>query len=97
MPLKLKQARKASQRSKDLINGYVRLQYTNSTIPIVINYVCLSYYLMKEKFGKHGKSLEVLSSNVNANKCDMVGGIANCDEAQNAWSLLILIQADIGI
>ena len=72
MSLKLKQARNANQRIKDLINGYIRLKYTNNNVPVVINYICLLYYLLKDKFGKHGRSLKLSSSNQNSTDFDIV-------------------------
>ena len=73
---KLQQARNANHRSKDLINGYIRLRYRGSnTIPIVINYICLLYCLMKDRFGKYGKLLQILSSKQNTDYYDIVEGM----------------------
>ena len=72
MSLKLKQARNANQRTKDLLNGYIKLQNKESnTIPVVINYLCLLYYLMKDTPGKHGDKLKISSSKPNSKDCDM--------------------------
>ena len=73
----LNEAKKANQRAKDLINGYIRSQYSNNNvIPVVINYICLLYYLIKDKFGKHGKLLEVSSNSgshiVESNNSSMI-------------------------
>ena len=60
---KLQQARNANHRSKDLINGYIRLQYRGSnTIPIVINYT-------------YGKLLQILSSKQNTDNYNIVEGM----------------------
>lgn len=67
----LRTAKNANQRTKDLINGYIRLKSKNLNIPIVINYVCLLYYLLKDRFGKHGKALK-LSSDTNSKHYNIV-------------------------
>ena len=72
MSFKLKQVRNANQRMKDLISGYIRLHYTNNNIPVGINYICLLYYLIKDKFGKHGESLKLSSSDENTADLDIV-------------------------
>ena len=74
MSLKLQQARAANQRTKDLTNGYIRSQHKNTAIPMVINYICLLYYLMKDRFGKHGKVLKISSSKPNSEDYDVVEG-----------------------
>ena len=51
--LSLKQAKMIDQGNKDLVFGYVRKvnDSLSSTIPIMINYICLLYYyLIPEKF-----------------------------------------------
>lgn len=72
MSLEPKQVRNVNQRSKDLINGYIRLEYENSNIPIAINHICLIYHLIKDGFGKHGERLKLSSSNSGSTNYDVV-------------------------
>ena len=68
---KLKQATNINQREKHLVNGFIRLGYQYD-IPVIINYICLLYYLVQDKFDKHGRFLKVSS------KGDIVEQISNC-------------------
>ena len=61
-----KRAKTMEQRQKDLISGYVRestksISYT--TIPIMINYICLLYYYITDKFIKCTTRIEISSTN----------------------------------
>lgn len=74
MSQNLRRAKNANQRMKDLVNGYIRMKSQNINIPIVINYICLLHYLVKDRFGQHGKLLKLLSTTANSKDYDIVKG-----------------------
>ena len=65
----LKNIKSIKQRPKDLIFGYIRKStqsITYTTIPTMINYLCLLYYyLLKDKFVKPDHMMEISSSDKN--------------------------------
>lgn len=70
-----KKLRNVNQHSKDLIFGFIResSQSTDISIPIVINYICLLYSILEEKF--HGNFDCLVSSS---------GGSMNNDILESA-------------
>ena len=62
----LQKVKSSNQGRKDLIFGFIRessksISYT--TIPVMINYICLLYYIVKDKFIK--TKMEITSSDTN--------------------------------
>lgn len=43
-------AKQADEKTKNLIFGFIRKAIPKQSIPMVINYLCVLYYLIKEKF-----------------------------------------------
>ena len=70
-----KKIQKVNQHSKDLIFGFIR-ESTDYSIPIVINYICLLYSILEEKF--HGNFDCTVSSS---------GCIMNNDILESAQSI----------
>ena len=72
----LKQAKMIDQETKDLIFGYVRKanDSLSSTIPVMINYICLLYYyLVPEKFIKcSSECMQIASSENDGRTNDIV-------------------------
>ena len=57
----LKKLKAANKKFKYTIFGYIHKheQIQSITIPLLINYICLNYYLLNEKFTKHGEQIEL--------------------------------------
>ena len=65
----LKTIKWIDQRNKDLMFGFIReINELYTTIPMMINYICLLYYyLIPEKFIKCSSNLNITSSDSNKN------------------------------
>ena len=95
----LKKIKSIDQKTKDLIFGYIResnesISYT--TIPMMINYICLLYYHLTDRFTKCGVGMEITSSNSNdSNKNDVVQlHNGNFDDWRNIHGNIIINPRD---
>ena len=67
----LNKLKSTDQRHKDLIFGYIRRSsksISSTTIPVLINYVCLLYCLVNDKFIECQQEMEITSSDNNDDK-----------------------------
>ena len=69
--LNQKKAKRAPQCIKDLIFGYIRRYETQTAVPNDICYLCILYYLMKDRFIKHGNLIDIQSSDSSVNLQDI--------------------------
>ena len=63
--MSLKRVKSANKQFKYSVFGYLREHEQNDpiNIPMMIKYICLNYYLLTEKFGKHGDRMILNESN----------------------------------
>ena len=71
----LKRLKEANIRFKYSVFGYLReyeekTQQLNSNIPKMVKYICLSYYLLDEKFTKHGDKMNLNDDKNIVTKCN---------------------------
>ncbi len=107
--LSLKRLKSADKRFKYSVFGYIR-EYEEDkpvNVPIMINYICLSYYLLTEKFTKHGDEMVLNESNETVTKTDysynntVYGGIIIDGEDDSIieyeWKFKVILKGWIGI
>ena len=69
-------AKQSDDKIKNLVFGFIRESIPTQSIPMVINYLCVLYYLLKEKFDKIERGstdiVEILSNENILNQNDII-------------------------
>ena len=82
--MSLKEAKNADQSIKDVVFGFIK-ESTEESIPMMINYVCLLYYLMSDKFAS---SLAAQGIKISSNgKCNNVATRINNLDGSKQWMM----------
>ena len=70
----LKKLKQIDNRFKYAVFGYVRSmepQLSHYNVPVLISYICLSYYYHNEYFAKKGDNVELSNNNMTVNKLNV--------------------------
>eukprot|EP01084_Bolivina_argentea_P299913 517020_1 len=71
MAIYLKELKQINNRTKHSVFGYVREMHDKLSlpnVPILISYLCLSYYYHNEYFAKSGDEVEILNDKMSIKK-----------------------------
>ena len=93
--MSLLKVKEINEQTKNAVFGYIRLSYSQTIIPMEIQYICLLfYYLIPEQFIKCDSGLTTLSSDENAGRINDIAQMEKSEDDATRW-IWLLVQGNM--